>query len=123
MKRILFLILAMALFPVMAFPETINFTKPTTYEDSTAIAPAESALLQCQFDYRVLPSTTWAVFGTSASGASTLAGAYVTPVGSSSSWRGRCRVGSGGTFGGNSPETSFSRPFPAPSAPVGLGIN
>jgi hypothetical protein len=116
MKKVLvLLVLFVAVMSTTLRAETINFTKPTTYEDASVIAPAESALLQSQFEYRVLPSTTWATFGTSASGASSLALPYVTPIGASSSWRGRSRIGSAGPFGGYSPEVSFSRPFPAPA--------
>ena len=121
MKRLLF-VLAIMIVAAPAFAETVTFTKPTTYEDSTSISPADSALMQTSIEYRVLPSTVWATFGTATNGASSLVLPYVTPQGSSSSWRARCRIGSTGPYSAYSGEVSFSRAIPPPGTPSGITI-
>jgi hypothetical protein len=71
-----------------ALAETVGFTKPTTYDDATTIAPAESALMQTSIEYRVLPSSTWVTFGTATGGASSLILPYVTHGNVRRVWRG-----------------------------------
>ena len=124
MKKVLVLLALFVVFAALpVHAETVAFTKPTTYEDSSAISGADSALMQTSIEYRVLPSTTWATFGTAVGGASSLVLPYVTPQGSTSSWRARARIGSTGAYGAYSTEVSFSRSIPAPSAPNSLTIN
>ena len=113
MKRIIVLLALFVAAPAIA--ETINWTNPTTYTDSTPIPANKAAVLQAEIQYRT--GVTFTTFGSTTGGATTFTAPYVTPSGTTSYWRIRAisPLDNNATSAW-SPEHPFVRPFQTPGA-------
>jgi hypothetical protein len=113
MKKILVLLALFVALPALA--ETINWTNPTTYTDSTPIPANKAAVLQAEIQYRTTGAFT--PFGTTTGGATTFTAPYVTAPGATSYWRIRAisPLDNNATSAW-SPDYPFVKPFQTPGA-------
>lgn len=125
MKRILSLMLVMALLPMVAQAATITWNNPTTYEDSTAISAANQATLTTKIYYAATSGgcVTGSLFQTVLNGSVLWVGTLpVVAKGSTTYYCATSTIPAEGSESAKCPAVSYTVPFVAPTAPVIINI-